>query len=110
MENQINNIVNKLYAGKQSDVAISCDTTSSAVHLVHAPISEDLYQQLQTMSVVYKKDANCLGGELLTIALQAVLDALPAEEHDMLSSVRTLAEQEYISRHMEELRYDAGAS
>ncbi len=110
MENQINNLVNKLYAGKQADVAISCDTTSSAVHLVQAPISEDLYQQLQTMSVVYKKDANCLGGELLIIALQELLDALPAEEHELLHSVRAHAEQQYISRHMEELRYDAGAT
>lgn len=110
MENQIRQLVNKLCAGKQTDAAMSCDSTSSAVHLVQAPIPEELYKQLQTMAAVYKKDANCIGGELLTIALKEALNQLPAEEHKLLDSVRVNSEQQYISRHMENLRYDAGAS
>lgn len=88
----------------------SCDLSSSSVQQVEAPIATDMYNDLQTLATIYNKDANCIGGELLTIALREAFSCLSKEQLDQLQDVRQQNERQNADKHMEEQRFDAGCT
>ncbi len=88
----------------------SCDLSSSSVQTVAAPVPTELYNELKTLATIYKRDTNCIAGDLLTIALKEALSGLPEAERKNLSEVRKQSELQDAMRHMEEQRFDAGGT
>ncbi|MEH6578684.1 MAG: hypothetical protein V7731_16600 [Amphritea sp.] len=88
----------------------SCDIHSSSVQTVATPVPTDLYNDLETLATVYKRDASCIAGDLLTIALKEAFSGLSETEFKQLRETRKQAEQQDALRHMEEQRFDAGCT
>ncbi len=109
MKNQVSEYIRELIS-EDSSRSYSCDMTSSSVHQVHAPIPTDLFHELKALAAVYKRDANCVAGDLLTLALQDAMNALPAETRAHLQKVREAYEKEEVAHLMESVEYDAGGT
>ena len=109
MNNQISQYVSELLAGDGSE-NYSCDMVSSSVHQVHAPIPTDLFHELKALSAVYKRDSNCVAGDLLTIALRETLSSLPDEVRNNIQKARVDYEQDQVAHLMEAAEYDAGGT
>ena len=88
----------------------SCDLHSSAIKLVNAPVPTQLLQELEAMSDVYRRDANCLAGDLLTAALEDALDHLSLGEKNHLDGVVRAHNYNNAKRAMKSCEFDAGAS
>lgn len=123
MESHIPPHIDKLYAEKHirhshssprsepgSEPIYSCDMTSSSVQLVNAPIPTDLFLELKAMASDINLDANCLAGELLSIAIQEALDSLAEEDRHHLKSIKVASQQAAANKRMEDQVYDAGAT
>ncbi len=109
MNTDISRLMERL-CDSQNPQPASCDIHSSSVKTVATPVPTDLYQDLQTLAVLYQRDASCIAGDLLTIALKAALSELPDEERRKIGEARKEAELQAALRHMEEQRYDAGCT
>ncbi|MEH6472480.1 MAG: hypothetical protein V7752_14625 [Halopseudomonas sp.] len=109
MNSQISDYVSQLLASDESQ-AYSCDTVSSSVHLVNAPIPEALFHDLKALAAIYKRDANCIAGDMLTIALNQALSQLPQQAAENLKSVREAYDKDEAAKLIESSQYDAGGT
>ena len=109
MESHIPPHIDKLYAEKQAG-NFSCDMTSSSVQLINAPIPSKLFKELQAMASEVNKDASCLAGELLGIAIQEALDSLPENNLRQLESIMLASQQASVNKTMNDAIYDPGAT
>lgn len=109
MNTEIGKLMDQL-CNQSSEHNPSCDLSSSSVQQVGAPIATDMYNDLQTLATIYNKDADCIAGELLTIALREAFTTLSQEQLDHLRDVRQQNERQNADKHMEEQRYDAGCT
>ena len=83
---------------------------SSAVHQISAPIPAELYKQLKAMAADYNYDANCVAGDLLSIALTQALACLSDEDAQHVVKVRNTYQQGEMQCHQEVTRFDAGGT
>ena len=109
METQISQYVSQLLAVDGSK-EYSCDMVSSSVHQVHAPIPRELFHELKALSAVYKRDSNCVAGDLLTIALKEALSDLPDDVKRHVDNARREYERDEVAQLMESVEYDAGGT
>jgi len=109
MENQISHLIKKLCEGKKAE-EYGCDTTSSTVHIVNAPVPSELFHELEGMSAMFNRDVDCLAGELLAIALREAILSMSKGEHDHLDEVRDELDRVEAVRHADECKFDAGGS
>jgi len=109
MHTEIGKLMDQL-CSTNSDAMASCDLTSSTVQQLHAPVDINLYNDLQTLAAMYRKDANCIAGDLLTIALREAFASMSQDQIDHLKDVRLKNEQLSAQKHMEEQRFDAGCT
>ena len=107
MNNQIEQYAKQLSQGSDSS---SCDMRSSCVHLVQAPIPRELFDNLKSMADKYGKDARCIAGDVLSLAIQDVFDALPAGEFEKIVAARKRYDTAAAKKHMEEQFFNAGGS
>ena len=108
MESEISRYVGGLYADRKAH-EYSCDLISSTVHQINAPIPVELYSDLQAMSRSFRRDINCLAGDLLSMAVKEAVDSLPKNEQHMLKKIQVALEKKEIKQHLDEQQYDAGA-
>jgi hypothetical protein len=87
----------------------SCDVTSSSIRVVHVPVPADLHRDLQIISAEFKRDLNCLAGDLLTIAIREAFASLPKEEQSRLKGLEVTTAKQDSMQQMEACKYDAGA-
>ncbi|OMH39114.1 hypothetical protein [Motiliproteus sp. MSK22-1] len=109
MSNQISQYISELLASDGTG-DYSCDMVSSSVHQVHAPIPTELFHELKALSAVYKRDSNCVAGDLLTIALKEALSSLPDKVRNNIRKAREEYEQDEVAHLMEAAEYDAGGT
>ncbi len=88
----------------------SCDLHSSAIKLVNTPIPSQLFQELAAMSDVYRRDTDCLAGDLLTAAVEDALDHLSLGEKNHLDGMIRAQEFKDAERVKKNCEFDAGAS
>ena len=95
----------------QSDfVEINSDLTSSCVHLVQAPIPVELFNNLKSLAALHGRDARCIAGDILTIALREVFSTLPEERIREIEYARVEYDRQHMQKHLEETFFDAGGS
>ena len=109
MNNEIAQYANKLVSGKPGDAA-NCDMKSSCVHLVQAPISTELFDDLKAMAAMYGNDARCMAGELLGLAIKEVFASLPEGKFEEIKASRQAYDKKRAQEHMEEQLFNAGGS
>jgi len=109
MESQISRYVGGLYADRHGH-EYNCDLISSTVHQINAPISVALYADLHAMSRSFRRDINCLAGDLLSMAVKEAMESLPENERHMLEKIQIALEKKEIKQHLDEQQYDAGAT
>jgi hypothetical protein len=109
MKSKITQLIEKLCAEKHADNA-HCDVTSSSVHVVNVPIPTELFRELETISTEYKRDINCLAGDLLTLALEEAIEHIPSEEKKRLDEVGHEHELEEAKSREERSAFDAGGT
>ena len=88
----------------------ACDLHSSSVKTLNAPVATDLFNDLQTLAEIYNRDANCIAGDLLTIAMKEAFSHLSQEQLNHLHSIRQTNERAEAVKHMEEQRFDHGCT
>ena len=109
MNNEIAQYANKLVSGKPGNAA-SCDMKSSCVHLVQAPISTELFDDLKAMAAMYGNDARCMAGELLGLAIKEVFASLPEGKFEEIKASRQAYDKKRAQEHMQEQFFNAGGS
>jgi len=109
MESRITQLIEKLCAEKHAESA-HCDVSSSRVHMVNAPISAELFYELETISSEYNRDINCLAGDFLTLALEEAIEHIPRKEKAHLDDARHEHELEDAKLHKDQRNYDAGGT
>jgi hypothetical protein len=109
MNNSISDHINYLRDVTQTH-QYSCDTTSSSVRLVHAPIPVELYSDLLIMASEFKRDPNCLAGDLLPIAIYQAFDSLSGDEKARLKGLEVVDNNEQAIKHVEDCKYDWGGT
>lgn len=109
MNAEIGKLMDQL-CNPDSEFSVSCDLTSSSVRQVGAPIDTALYHDLKTLAAFYRKDENCIAGELLTIALKEAFSMLSEEQREHLKVEQISFERQSAERHMEQQRYDPGCT
>lgn len=109
MNGQISSYMDRLRHDKDVSAA-SCDSRSSSVQVLKAPVPTNLYDKLNTLALIYHGDAQCIAGDLLTIALNEAFACMTDDERHHLNEVRERVEREAARRHMEEARFDPGCT
>ncbi len=109
MNSEIAQYANKLVSGKPGEVA-SCDMKSSCVHLVQAPISTELFDDLKAMAAMYGNDARCMAGDLLGLAIKEVFASLPEGKFEEIEASRQAYDKKRAQEHMDEQLFNAGGS
>ena len=109
MNSEIAQYANKLVNGKPGDAA-NCDMKSSCVHLVQAPISTELFDDLKAMAAMYGNDARCMAGDLLGLAIKEVFASLPEGKFEEIEASRQAYDKKRAQQHMDEQLFNAGGS
>ncbi len=109
MSNEIAQYAVKLVADT-SDKTASCDMKSSCVHLVQAPISTELFDDLKAMAAMHGRDARCIAGDILSLAIKEVFASLPAGKFEEIEASRKAYDRKRAQEHMDEAFYSAGGS
>lgn len=109
MNGQISSYMERLCHDKDVSVA-SCDSRSSSVQVLKAPVPTDLYDKLNTLALIYNGDAHCIAGDLLAIALNEAFACMSEQERAHLEEVRERVAHDAARRHMEEARFDPGCT
>ncbi len=109
MSNEIAQYAEKLVTGKPGEAA-SCDMKSSCVHLVQAPISRELFDDLKAMAAMYGDDARCIAGDLLSMAIKEVFASLPEGKFEEIEASRQAYDKKAAQQHMQEQFFNAGGS
>lgn len=109
MNSEIAQYANKLVSGKPGEAA-NCDMKSSCVHLVQAPISTELFDDLKAMAAMYGNDARCMAGDLLGLAIKEVFASLPEGKFEEIEASRQAYDKKRAQQHMDEQLFNAGGS
>ena len=109
MNDPISEYIKKL-TDKNTPHENSCDMISSSVHQISVPIPAELFKQLKAMSAEYKRDAECVAGELLTISLRQAMAALSIEDIEHLTDIRLAYQNHEMENQEEATGFDAGGT
>ena len=109
MKSKITQYIENLCAEKVAG-SVHCDITSSKVQVVNAPIPANLYQELEIISLEYKRDLNCLAGDFLTLAIEEVIDHIPRDEKVHLDEVKRARQLKHTEMLKEQCVFDAGGT
>lgn len=109
MKSKITQYIENLCSQKVAD-NVHCDITSSKIKLVSAPIPSNLYRELEIISSEYKRDLNCLAGDLLTLALEEVVEHIPTAEKTHLDEVKRARDSKRAETLREQCVFDAGGT
>ncbi|MEH6616995.1 MAG: hypothetical protein V7699_04085 [Porticoccus sp.] len=109
MKTKIAQLIEKLCAEKHSEI-IHCDVSSSRVQMLNIPISIELFRMLKAISLEYNHDANCLAGDILTIALEEAIEHIPREEKTRLDEAIHEHEREDTIRTKKFREFDPGGT
>lgn len=109
MKSRITELIEKLCAEKQAE-SPHCDIISSRVHMVNTPIPVELFHELESISLEYNRDLNCLAADFLTLALEEAIEHIPREEKRHLDVVRLDRELVETERLKQQCEFNAGGT
>ena len=88
----------------------NCDMTSSCVHLVQAPISNELFNDLKAVAAMHGRDARCIAGDLLSLAVKDMFASMPEGKFEEIEATRKEYDKKAAQKHMDEQFFNAGGS
>jgi len=109
MDDSIAQYMNELTNGDGSK-DFSCDMVSSSIHQISVPVPVELFRQLKAMSAQYKRDANCVAGEILTLGLQQALASLPSDELTQIAQSSAIFHQQQVQKNGSAVEFDSGGT
>lgn len=109
MESRITQFIEQLCAEKQAE-SPHCDITSSRIHMVNTPIPVELFYELESISLEYNRDLNCLAADFLTMALEEAIEHIPRKEKKHLDGVRLGHQREEVEQLKKQSEFNAGGT
>ncbi len=108
MSTEIAQYTSRLTSGDSGPA--SCDMKSSCVHLVQAPIPRELFDDLKAVAAMYGKDARCIAGDMLSLAIKEMFASMPAGKFEEIETSRKAYDEKAAKKHMEDQFFNAGGS
>lgn len=109
MESKITQFIAKLCETKHAESQF-CDVASSKIHMVSMPVPVDMFHELECIASEYNRDLPCLASDILTLALEEVIEHIPRDEKIRLDKIRHDHEIEDAERLKKERMFDAGGT